>query len=152
MVILLYSESPQENQSMSNLQRFFRDWSASSAGDHGLFCAHWILALREYLDSDGEYCLSAKPYSTFQDDPSAVVPDETPQGAELANAIHGYDRVVGGPFAWYFNMLSGKSKNFTLAEAVLKDQMGPMTTCRREISKSCFSGRSGLMGSDLSST
>ncbi len=120
----LLTESPQENQSMFNLQRFFRDWSASSAGDHGLFCEHWILALREYLDSDGEYRLSAKPHSTFQDDSSATVPEEPPHGAELANAIHGYDRVVGYPFAWYFNMLSSKSKNFTLAEAVLKDQMG----------------------------
>ena len=46
------------------------------------------------------------------------------QGAELAKAIHGYDRKLGYPFAWYFIMLRRKTANFDLAEAVLRDQMG----------------------------
>jgi hypothetical protein len=31
---------------------------------------------------------------------------------------------LGYPFAWYFIMLSRKTANFDLAEAVLRDQMG----------------------------
>ena len=45
-------------------------------------------------------------------------------GSELANRIHGYDRSVGYPFAWYFNMLGNKAENYTVADAVLKDLMG----------------------------
>ncbi|MEW7996397.1 MAG: hypothetical protein AB2825_18395, partial [Candidatus Thiodiazotropha endolucinida] len=45
-------------------------------------------------------------------------------GAELANAVHGYDRVLGYPFAWYFMMLGSTASNYTLADAVLQDQMG----------------------------
>jgi hypothetical protein len=120
----LLMEAAKENQAMKNLKRFFNDWTASSAGLNGVFCEHWILALREYQDSDGEYLLSAKPYSTYQGNSSLLLPTQKPHGADLANTIHGYDRRVGYPFAWFFNMLSSKSDNFALAEAVLKDQLG----------------------------
>jgi hypothetical protein len=120
----LLKEAAKENQAMKNLKRFFKDWAASSAGLNGLFCEYWILALREYQDSDGMYQLSGKPYSTYQGNLSLLLPIHTPHGADLANIIHGYDRRVGYPFAWFFNMLSSKSDNFALAEAVLKDQMG----------------------------
>ena len=46
------------------------------------------------------------------------------RGAKLANAIHGYDRRLGYPFAWYFMMLGQKAENYALADAVLADQMG----------------------------
>jgi hypothetical protein len=46
------------------------------------------------------------------------------RGAELANAIHGYDRQLGYLFAWFFIMLSRKAANYSLAEAVLGDQVG----------------------------
>jgi len=120
----LLNEAARENQALYNLRRFFKDWSVSSAYDGEPFCRHWVLALREYLDSDGEYRLSAKPFSTFKGNLSKLPPGDRLQGVALANAIHGYDRQVGYSFAWYFNMLSSHSENYTLAESVLRDQMG----------------------------
>ncbi|MEJ2621076.1 MAG: hypothetical protein P8163_12655 [Candidatus Thiodiazotropha sp.] len=120
----LLKESSGKNRSIQYLIRFFNDWRTSSAGLNSQFCNHWILALREYQDSDGEYQLSAKPYSTFTGEIKVTSLSRRSHGSELANAIHGYDRQVGYPFAWFFNLLSSKSDNYKLAEAVLKDQMG----------------------------
>lgn len=120
----LLQEAPRENQALYNLKRFFEDWSLSSASESGPFCNHWALALREYIDSDGEHRLSAKPFSTFSETVNSLVGAGSLSGAELANLIHGYDRRVGYPFAWYFNMLGCKSENVAVAEAVLRDQMG----------------------------
>ena len=63
----LLTESSKDNQALFNLRRFFDDWMSSSASEHGLFCHHWALALREYTDTDGECRISAKPFSTFED-------------------------------------------------------------------------------------
>jgi hypothetical protein len=120
----LLKESTGKNRSIQYLTRFFNDWQSSSAGLHSLFCNHWILALREYQDRDGEHQLSAKPYSTFSGEIKVTSLSSRSYGSGLANAIHGYDRQVGYPFAWFFNLLSSKSDNYQLAEAVLKDQMG----------------------------
>lgn len=120
----LLREAPQENRALANLRRFFDDWRQSSAFEGEPFCRHWVLALREYLDSDGEQRLSARPLGTFAGKPPELPADEAIQGAELANAIHGYDRRLGYPFAWYFALVSSKGANFPLAEAVLRDQMG----------------------------
>ncbi|MBV2091967.1 MAG: hypothetical protein KUF72_13880 [Candidatus Thiodiazotropha sp. (ex Ctena orbiculata)] len=120
----LLKESSGKNRSMQSLSRFFNDWHESSAGVQSQFCNHWILALREYQDRDGEHQLSAKPYSTFSGELKVTSLGDTPHGSELANAIHGFDRQVGYPFAWFFNLLSSKSDNYKLAEEVLKDQMG----------------------------
>lgn len=120
----LLSEAPRENQALASLRRFFRDWAGSSAWDGGPFCHHWVLALREYIDSDGECRLSAKPISTFAGRVSRLPEGERLQGVQLANAIHGYDRQVGYPFAWFFNMVCSHAENYALAQAVLRDQMG----------------------------
>jgi hypothetical protein len=120
----LLKEASKENQVLFNLKRFFDDWSLSSANEFGPFCQHWALALREYIDSDGECRFSAKPFSTFTQRVDSLAQAEGLHGAELANLIHGYDRRVGYPFAWYFNMLGSKAENFVVAEAVLRDQMG----------------------------
>jgi hypothetical protein len=120
----LMKEASKDNQVLFNLTRFFDDWSSSSANEYGPFCHHWALALREYIDSDGECRVSAKPFSTFSEKVDSLVGAGELQGAELANLIHGYDRRIGYPFAWYFNMLGSKAENFAVAEAVLRDQMG----------------------------
>jgi hypothetical protein len=123
-VARLLKEASKESRALFNLRRFFDDWSLSSANDYGPFCQHWALALREYIDSDGECRLSAKPFSTFSEKVVSLAGTGELHGAELANVIHGYDRRVGYPFAWYFNMLGSKAENFAVAEAVLRDQMG----------------------------
>jgi hypothetical protein len=122
---LVHERGPQrESQSHYNLRRFFQDWEQSSAGEAGPFCNHWILALREYLDSDGECSRIARPVCTFPGQLPELPPGESLHGSKLANAIHDYDRLLGCPFAWYFIMLSRKATNYSLAEAVLQDQMG----------------------------
>lgn len=112
------------NREIANLRRFSRDWSQSSAAEGAHFCRHWVLALRKYMDSDGECRFTARPVSTFSGELPVLPPGSSLQGAALANAIHAYDRSLGYPFAWYFIMLSRKAANYTLAEAVLRDQMG----------------------------
>ncbi|MCB1774283.1 MAG: hypothetical protein KDI88_11755 [Gammaproteobacteria bacterium] len=107
-----------------NLHRFLSDWHESSAGEHATFCDHWVLALREYVDSDGETRLTARPVSTFDGDVPALPEDRRLHGAELANALHGFDRVLGYPFAWYFSMLRERADHHQLAESVLADLMG----------------------------
>ena len=120
----LVQEAPRENQTLSNLRRFFQDWAHSSACEGEPCYRHWVLALRQYLDSDGECRRVARPVSTFVDPLPSLPTGESLHGSKLANAIHGYDRQLGYPFAWYFMMLSSKAANYSLAEAVLKDQMG----------------------------
>jgi len=120
----LLNEPIRASQAQYNLRRFFRDWNRSSANYGEPFCRYWILALREYMDSDGECRRNPKPVSTFAADLPDLPPGDRLQGVDLANAIHHYDRRLGYPYAWYFMMLSSKAANYTLAEAVLRDQLG----------------------------
>jgi hypothetical protein len=109
---------------LTNLRRFFKDWQLSSAGEADAFCRQWVLLLREYQDSYGELRIDAKPMTVLHGSLPELPDGEHLSGASLANAIHGYDRLVGYPFAWFFHMLSSKSSNYAVAEAVLRDQMG----------------------------
>ncbi len=118
----LINEEQQENQQLRDVRRFFQDWHDSSA-HKSHFCRHWVLELREYMDRDGDCRLTAKPVTTFADELPAI-PTGRLHGAELANAIHSYDRKLGYPFAWYFILLTRKAANYALAEAVLQDQSG----------------------------
>lgn len=113
-----------DQRSLARLRRFFRDWHQSSAYEITPFCEHWILAMREYKDSDGEQRFTAKPVSTYADKLPDLPSGESLNGVEMANAIHSYDRQLGYPFAWYFIMLGSKADNYQLAEAILKDQVG----------------------------
>jgi hypothetical protein len=112
------------DRKLNNLRRFFDDWQQSSAGEAVEFCRQWVLLLSEYQDSYGEFRLNARPMAKLHGALPALPDGAYLSGAALANAIHGYDRKVGYPFAWFFNMLSRKSSNYSVAEAVLKDQMG----------------------------
>ncbi len=112
------------NRTLNSLKRFFDEWNQSSAFDEHPFCQYWVLALREYQDSDREHQLRAKPISTYADKLPELPPGESLHGTELSTAIHNYDHQLGYPFAWYFTMLSNKSSNYELAQAVLRDQMG----------------------------
>ncbi|MET0116849.1 MAG: hypothetical protein ABW090_05450 [Sedimenticola sp.] len=120
----LLNESPRENQALYNLRRFFEDWSESSASESGHFCRYWVLALREYMDSEGECRMSGKPITVYAGDLPILPASGALNGAELANAIHSYDHDFGYPFAWYFMLLTSKASNYELADAVLQDQVG----------------------------
>ena len=119
----LLNDDGAPDRGQRDLRRFFADWDASSAHEAG-FCRHWVLALREYTDRDGSVRLSAKPLSTFAEELPQLPSGESLSGANLANALHAYDREMGFPFAWFFMMLSHKASNYTLADAVLRDQIG----------------------------
>lgn len=106
------------------VRRFLDDWDRSSAGESACFSDHWVLSLREYQDRDGEGHLTAKPVSTFAGEAPAVSSDLEARGADLASLIHGLDRQIGYPFAWFFHMLTDKRISHRLAEAVHADLMG----------------------------
>jgi hypothetical protein len=123
-IATLLAESQKEDQAQSSLKRFFQDWHNSSANECSHFCRQWVLTLRDYMDSNGDCRVKARPYAIAADRLPELPPGEKLHGVDLANAIHGYDRQMGYHFAWYFIMLSRKASNFRLAEAVLRDQMG----------------------------
>ena len=106
------------------LRRFLADWGRSSAGDSDRFCDHWVLSIREYQDRDGEGRLSAKPVPAVQEAVPGLPSAEVARGIGLANQIHGFDRALGYPFAWYFHMLTNPKVSHRLAEAVHADLMG----------------------------
>jgi hypothetical protein len=90
------------NDASAHLLRFMNDWNDSSAARAAHFCEHWALAVRETRDSDGEACTSVHPVAGCASDLPRVVGKLA--GSELANLVHGYDRVAGYPMAWFFHM------------------------------------------------
>ena len=106
------------------IQRWFADWKRSSAAEKDLFCQHWVLTLREYLDGYGEPRMEAKPVSTFSGVVNELDPDKSMRGSVLANAIHELDHQLGYPMAWYFFMLSRKKVSPVIAEAIHNDMQG----------------------------
>ncbi|MBK1720818.1 hypothetical protein [Thiocystis violacea] len=106
------------------LVRFLDDWDRSSAGESDGFCHHWVLSIREYQDRDGDGHLMAKPVPVMPEQVPELPGAEVARGAKLANQIHGFDREMGYPFAWYFHMLTNRKVSHQLAEAVHADLMG----------------------------
>ncbi len=109
---------------MSATQRFIEDWARSSAGECGTFSDHWVLGLREYIDAYGEPVILAQPVSTHTDDIPRLEEEHVSHGPALANMIHGFDRHMGYPMAWYFYMLTHSNVPYQLVEAIHDDQMG----------------------------
>lgn len=103
------------------IQRFFRDWRDSSAGEATRFCDHWVLALRETPDSEGGTYTSAKPVPTDPQLAAPAKPHDQVRGTELSKRIHALDQQTGYPFAWYFSMLCSRRVPFDVAEAVFED-------------------------------
>lgn len=119
----IIDNAPYAGRSQFDLKHFFHDWSQSSAAGGEPFCRHWVMALRDYISTDGDKKINARPVSAYAEPLPELPPGTQLMGAELANAIHDYDRELGYPFAWYFIMLSTQSTNYELAKAVLRDQM-----------------------------
>mgnify|MGYP006935315147 FL=1 len=120
----LIQDLTNENRSSEHVRQFIRDWKDSSAGDSSSFCKHWVLALREYRGTDGEKHVTARPIPTHREASLKLPSGENYSGTELAHAVHSYDRIMGYPFSWYFMMISRKSENIKLVDAVLNDLMG----------------------------
>lgn len=108
----------------SSVEQFMQDWDRSSSKEHGPFCHHWVLSLQEYTDAWGEPIMQAKPVSTFAGELALMKLNGEHRGSRLAQLIHGFDREVGYPMAWYFFMLSHSEVPHQLAESIHKDLMG----------------------------
>jgi hypothetical protein len=120
----IFADQNFHSRHVQNLLRFMQDWQASSAGQtDATFCQHWVMVLQGYQGSDKAEHYNIKPTSTFTDKINDFPADQGLHGAELAKAIHAFDRKVGYPFAWYFLMLKRKGVPTEVAEAVLRDQM-----------------------------
>ncbi len=103
------------------IHRFIEDWAASSAGSAGEFCQHWVLALREHLDSYRQTILHATPVALQGDTEPRFAATFGMQGLALRDALTGFDKAVGYPMAWFFHMLTTRSAPSALASAVIDD-------------------------------
>ncbi|MBP9603029.1 MAG: hypothetical protein KBE53_02970, partial [Chromatiaceae bacterium] len=131
------------------LQRFVRDWERCSAQESAHFSEHWVLAIRESQNRKGATHLGAKPIPILAGEIPPLPDGEVARGALLANRIHGFDRALGYPFAWYFHMLTSPKVSHRLAEAVHADLMGATPISPPGISRSCGTGMKSPMGSSL---
>jgi len=106
------------------IQRFMDDWLRSSAGECGTFSDHWVLVLHEYTDTYGQRVMLAKPVTRHTGEIPRLEKANIRHGSKLANMIHGFDRDMGYPMAWYFYMLTHSNVPYELVEAIHDDQMG----------------------------
>ena len=113
-----------ESEGTHPMQRMFADWQRSSAGETGHFCQSWVIHLREYTDPYGEPVMQAKPSPVYAGELPQLDPSADIRGVTLANYIHGFDRFVGYPMAWYFFMLCRKKVSPRMAEAIHNDLQG----------------------------
>jgi len=103
--------------------RLLMDWERSSAFESAPFHHHWVLILSPYTDRYGEQQYSIKPLSTYTDILPTIDDSQIEPGTGLANLIHGFDRQLGYPMAWYFFMLGNCKVSPRLAEAIHLDLM-----------------------------
>lgn len=106
------------------IRRFIADWSRSSAHECGTFSDHWVLVLHEYVDAYGQHVMLAKPITTHTGEIPRLEKAHICHGSKLANMIHGFDRDMGYPMAWYFYMLTHSNVPYQLVQAIHDDQMG----------------------------
>lgn len=102
----------------TGLARWFADWDASSASLDGPMCRHWVMGMRESMDSTGCARLSGRPVAVTA---SELPPLSLEHGAPLANQLRAFDKAAGYPFAWYFHMLATTSVSFDIGYAVAAD-------------------------------
>ncbi len=113
-----------EAEQASPVSRFLSDWEQTSAAQENLFHQRWVLSMTPYTDRFGEQRHMITPLSTYTDEIMEIGDQLVERGATLANLIHGFDRRLGYPMAWYFFMLHNKKVSTRLAEAIHLDLMG----------------------------
>jgi len=105
--------------SSAGLTRFLHDWDSSTAAQYHRFCDHWAFMIQEFIDSDGEAQVNARPV------PAASLerlrPGAEILGAELAKLIHAFDHAGGYPMAWYFHMVASAGVSHTVGAQVRLD-------------------------------
>ncbi len=121
---LIASFDPRDAESEpSKYRRFLYEWTRSSAGQSA-FCEHWVFAVQETLDSDGDTAYTAKPISTHPEGPAEAKALQGLTGTELAKGIQRFDKILGYPMAWYFFLVTHSAISHDLASRIHQDHQG----------------------------
>lgn len=91
------------------IHRFVADWDASSAGAQAALHNHWVIAIAEHLDRYRQTLTRATPVAAYTGELPKLGAREGTQGLSLHAALQAFDRAVGYPMAWFFNLVAGKS-------------------------------------------
>ena len=103
------------------IHRFIEAWEASSAGAATQFSNHWVLGVREHLDRYRQTIVHATPIAAVIGAPPRFDGAFGVQGLSLYGALSRYDKAVGYPMAWFFNMITTRSVPHALSAAVIDD-------------------------------
>jgi hypothetical protein len=103
------------------IHRFIEAWESSSAGAATCFSNHWVLGVREHLDRFRQTIVNATPVAAVNGAPQRFDGAFGVQGLSLYNALSRYDKAVGYPMAWFFNMIASRSVPHALSRAVIDD-------------------------------
>jgi hypothetical protein len=103
------------------IHRFLEAWERSSAGATTQFSNHWVLGVREHLDRYRQTIVHAMPVAALNGAPPRFEAAFGVQGLALHDALSRYDKAVGYPMAWFFNMITTRSVPHALSNAVIDD-------------------------------
>jgi hypothetical protein len=103
------------------IHRFIEAWERSSAGAASQFSNHWVLGVREHLDRYRQTVVQATPVAAVNGAPPRFDGAFGVQGLPLYHALSRYDKLLGYPMAWFFNMIATRSVPHALAAAVIDD-------------------------------
>lgn len=103
------------------VHRFFDAWQTCSAGCATQLSNHWVLAVREHLDSFRQPILQATPVAAVNGLPPKFDTVYGARGLALHEALQRFDRQAGYPMAWFFHMLTTKTVPYAVANAVIDD-------------------------------
>lgn len=106
------------------IHRFVADWEASSAGRATAFDNHWVIGLREHLDRYRQPVFRATPVPAINGEPERFDVHAGTRGLALRDALAGFDRAQGYPFAWFFHMLTTRAMPHWVATAIAEDAAG----------------------------
>jgi hypothetical protein len=106
------------------IHRFTADWERSSAGHASEFHNFWVVVVREHLDSFRQPLRSATPVAAVNGSPPRFEAIFGQRGLALADALHHFDRQVGYPMAWFFQMLTTKTVPHAVPAVVMEDVQG----------------------------
>lgn len=110
------------------IHRFVEDWGRSSAGHHAVFSNHWVLGIRTHLDCYHQWRQEATPIPALNRAPPRFEIEFGARGLVLAEALRQFDRQLGYPMAWFFDLLarrgalgSSKQVHHAVATAIMED-------------------------------
>jgi len=100
----------------SREERWFRDWSVSSAGGYPMG-RHWYLETFDYVDEDAQ---NIGFIPQFVIAPRQHVSAKSCNADELMNRLQKFDAAVKVPFGWFFYMVHGNRITADVGHAIAK--------------------------------